>query len=132
MLEVRAGELYVAASNVHGRGVFPARPFEVGEEIECAPVLVVPEDQKSHLDWTNLWGYYFEWAHDGVAVALGFGSLYNHSWTPNARYDQDFDEGVVRFTALRRIEKGEEVTVNYTGEPDGRGDLWFETTPPPP
>ena len=132
MLEIHAGDVYVGPSSVHGRGVFAARAFDEGEVIECTPVLVVPEDQKSHLDWTNLWGYYFEWAHDGVAIALGFGSLYNHSWTPNARYEQGFEEGVVRFIAVRPVEKGEEITVNYTGDPGGRDELWFDAGPPPP
>lgn len=118
-------DVYVAASPVHGRGVFAGRRFEEGEEIEAAPVLAVPADVKDHLDWTPLWGYYFEWRDDAAGVALGFGSLYNHSWTPNARYDQDFDAEVVRFTALRTIEPGEEITINYTGSPDGRGELWF-------
>jgi hypothetical protein len=37
----------------------------------------------------------------------------------------------VRFTALRAIEPGEEITINYTGEPGGRGELWFDAGPAP-
>lgn len=124
-------DAYVAPSPVHGRGVFAGRRFDEGEEIEAAPVIVVPYEAKDHLDWTPLWGYYFEWRDAGAGVALGFGSLYNHSWTPNARYDQDFDDAVVRFSALRVIEPGEEITINYTGEPGGRGELWFDAGPAP-
>lgn len=123
-------DVYVAPSPVHGRGVFAGRRFDEGEEIEAAPVLTVPADVKDHLDWTPLWGYYFEWRDGAVGVALGFGSLYNHSWEPNARYDQDFDADIVRFTALRAIEPDEEITINYTGSPDGRDELWFVPAEP--
>jgi SET domain-containing protein len=125
-------DAYVAASPVHGRGVFAGRRFAEGEEIETAPVIVVPDDVKGHLDWTPLWGCYFEWRDGAAGIALGFGSLYNHSWAPNARYDQDFDDDVIRFSALRTIEPGEEITINYTGDPDGRDELWFVPTDPPP
>lgn len=126
-----APAVYVAASPTHGRGVFAARAFEEGEEIEAAPVLVVEEDQRAYLDGTALWGYYFEWDEGRAAVALGYGSLYNHSWSSNARYDQDFDAQVIRFSAVRPIAPGEEITVNYTGDPDGRGELWFDAGPAP-
>ena len=60
-----------------------------------------------------------------MALALGFGSLYNHSYRPNARYD-DVGRQAKAFTALRDIAAGEEVTVNYNGEPGLRRRVWFE------
>lgn len=128
---VAAPAVYVGPSPTHGRGVFAARAFEAGEEIEAAPVLVVEEDQRAYLDGTALWGYYFEWDEGRAAVALGYGSLYNHSWSSNARYDQDFEARVIRVSAVRPIAPGEEITVNYTGDPNGRGELWFDAGPPP-
>lgn len=29
-------------------------------------------------------------------------------------------------STLRPIEADDEITINYTGDPDGRDDLWFE------
>ena len=112
--------------------MFAARPFEPGELVECCPVIVCPPGQEALLEETALRGLYFTWKNDAIAVALGFGSLYNHSWQPNARYELDHRRKVVRFMAVQVIDEGEEVTINYTGDPDGRGDLWFDAADPPP
>ena len=60
-----------------------------------------------------------------MAVALGYGSLYNHSYQPNARYD-DVGRLTKVFSALRDIEPGEEITVNYNGKPGDRGPVGFD------
>src|SRR4051794_16082638 len=125
------GAVMVARSRVHGLGVFATDAFEVDELIEACPVLVVPADQCSHLEWTTLSGYYFHWDNDAAGLALGYGSLYNHSWTPNARYDHDYENGVIEYSAVRPIQPGEEVTINYLGEPEARGELWFDAGPYP-
>ena len=109
-----------------GRGVFARRPIAAGEVIERAPILVLPRDlHGTEDDPSALHDYCFEWGDGTVALALGFGSLYNHSYTPNARYD---DEGFRTkvFTALRDIARGEEITVNYNGDPGDRSPVWFE------
>jgi uncharacterized protein len=116
-------ELRVAPSPVHGRGVFAARRFRPGDLIEECPIVLVPADRAVAL---RLGGYCFEWSEDEVAVTLGYGSLYNHSWDPNARYDHDHTRDVVSYTAIHHIEAGDEITINYSGAPDGRADLWFD------
>jgi hypothetical protein len=108
---------------VHGRGVFAGRTFLPGAPIEDCPVLLLPAERVVAL---GLDGYCFEWKRDQVAVALGYGSLYNHSWHPNARYDHDYDAGIVTYSAVRHIRPGEEITINYSGEPDARAELWFD------
>ncbi len=126
---ITPGDVYVAPSPVHGRGVFAGRSFEVGDVIEECPVLVVQADQFEALDTTDLYGFSFEW-EDGAAVALGYGSLYNHSWQPNARYDHDYDRCVIVYTAVRPIAAGDEIKINYGGEPEARAELWFDTEEP--
>jgi hypothetical protein len=116
----------VGRSSVHGRGVFAARTFEPDDVIEECPVLLVPADTIGDL---GLDGYCFEWTDDQCAIALGYGSLYNHSWRPNARYDHDHDAHVVSYSAVRRIEVGEEITINYSGDPEGHTELWFDEAP---
>lgn len=66
---------------------------------------------------TLLARYSFQWAGDGVALALGYGSLYNHSSKPNCIYWTIKDEGVIEFVALVDIQAGEEIRVNYNGNP---------------
>jgi SET domain-containing protein len=118
--------VHVGPSAIHGTGVFAARRFEVGEVIERSPVFIFPADQLAYVDETVLSGYYFDW-HDGAgALALGFGSLYNHSYAPNASYHHDHDEELVVYEALVVIEPGDEITINYNGDPACQDALWFD------
>ena len=98
-----------------GRGVVAERKFQAGETIERPPVLVIPADEAPLIRDTRLAHYYFEWGDDckQAAIALGYGSLYNHSYTPNARYEFREGEDCLEFIALRDIELGEEITINY-------------------
>jgi len=64
-----------------GRGVFARDLIPDGCEFEVCPVLLLPESQMME---TPLSDYVFEWAPGRVALVLGFGSLYNHSYEPNA------------------------------------------------
>lgn len=118
--------LYVGPSELHGRGVFTTRAFAVGELIEECPVLVIPKAHRSFVDETSFSGYYFEWKGGAGGLALGYGSLYNHSYRPNARYDPGRGHTTLRFTAVRVIKPGAEITVNYNGTPTSRKKLWFE------
>lgn len=123
--------LYVARSRIDGVGVFAARPCPAGELVECCPVIVCPAPEEALVEQTQLRGLYFTWKDGAIGVALGYGSLYNHSWEPNAAYDLDHRRRVVRFVAVRDIATDDEVTINYTGHPEGRGELWFDVPPPP-
>jgi SET domain-containing protein len=106
-----------------GRGVFARRAIRAGTVIERVPVLVLPYTED---EWeSQLTPYYFTWGEDTVALALGYGSLYNHSYRPNARYD-DVGPRTKVFTALRDIRPGEEITVNYNGDPDDRSPVGFD------
>jgi len=69
--------------------------------------------------------YVFDWGKGTVALALGYGSLYNHSYAPNARYDDEGQRTKI-FTALRDIEAGEEITVNYNGHEDDQSPVGFD------
>ena len=127
LLDVATDRLLVAPSPIHGTGVFARRAFDPGEVVETCPVIVCPMGEEALLEQTSLRGLYFHWGDDeAVAVALGYGSLYNHAWSSNARYETDVAAGVVRFLCVRPIAPGDEVTINYTGDPDGTGDLWFD------
>ncbi len=101
-----------------GRGVFARESISAGTVFERVPLLVIPA--RDILDGENsglLAAYVFEYGKGKVALALGFGSLYNHSYSPNARYD-DAGKQVKEFMALRDILPGEEITINYNGAED--------------
>lgn len=112
-----------------GRGVVACQCFAVGEIIEVCPVIVI--DDGSALDHTVLAHYVYDWKPDAsaVAVALGCGSIYNHSYRPNARYEKRYEgEGAntICYRAYRAIAVGDEICVNYNGDPDDHSPLWFD------
>ncbi len=109
------GPLAVVHFPGKGRGVVALRPFAAGELIERAPVVIVPAREVPTLSATALGRYYYEWGEqdEQAALALGFGSLYNHSFDPNASYEFREDDGVIEYLALRDIDAGEELTINY-------------------
>jgi uncharacterized protein len=112
-----------------GRGVAASRPFHAGETIERPPVIVISAAEAPLIRDTRLAHYYFEWGDDckQAAIALGYGSLYNHSYTPNARYEFHEDEGCLEFIALCAIQPGEEITINYNNlGPSAAKPLKFE------
>lgn len=110
----------------YGRGIFAARTIEKGELIHEAPVIVCQNIQIMFLHSTILRDYYFNWSDDRAAIALGYGSLFNHSYTPNARFKNNLEKEMIDFFAIEKIEAGEEILVNYNGEPDDKKALWFE------
>ena len=120
---LRTAHVEVAPSRLGGRGVFARRRFEPEELIEACPVVPIPTEDVSTVCTTVPGHYVYEW-DDGVAMALGFGSLYNHAPAPNARYERDTEPEVLRVVAARTIEPGEEVLIDYTG--GGAQPLWFE------
>jgi SET domain-containing protein len=104
-----------------GRGVFARRLIAAGEEIERCPMLIVDGDQAEALS-LGADGYVFGWGNDSTALALGYGSLYNHSYAPNAETLETPNELVI--TALRSISEGEEIFINYMGT--AQEGVWFD------
>jgi uncharacterized protein len=117
--------LRVGRSPIHGTGVFAARRFEADEVIERCPVLTLSGSDADAVVDTVLGNYVYEWEH-GYALALGYGSLYNHSHQPSARYEMDYDNDEIHMVARRRIKRGEEITISYNGDADDQAPVWFE------
>lgn len=107
----------VKSTKGKGRGVFARRLILKGTVFERVPLLVIPAAEILNCEHSKvLPGYIFEYKKQ-VALALGYGSLYNHSYSPNARYD-DAGRQIKEFSALRDIQPGEEITINYNGAED--------------
>ena len=115
----------------HGRGMFATRHISKGELIECAPVVVINDKQWPAAQRTILSDYAFDWGvnDEHAAIALGYISIYNHSYMPNAELEQELDELMMKITAGRDIQPGEEITINYNGDPKSQDPLWFTERP---
>ena len=109
----------------YGRGIFAIRNIKNGELIEEAPVIIIPKIEWKLMRECVLSNYIFRWGED-KALALGYGSLYNHSYTPNARYITNIENQSIDFYARKDIHEGEEIMVNYNGDPEDQSPLWFE------
>lgn len=116
----------VARVDGKGRGVVATRAIAAGEVIERAPVVVIPVAHRADLERTVLDHYVYDWPNGALAVALGSGSIYNHSYAPNATYVKRVDDGELEYIALVNIADGDEILVNYNGDPDDRTPLWFD------
>jgi SET domain-containing protein len=78
--------IYVKETQQYGRGIFAGQDIKAGELIEVSPVIIIQkEDWENYLKKTILYNYCFYWRED-LALALGYGSLFNHSYDPNAKY----------------------------------------------
>ena len=115
-----------------GRGVFAARPIGAGELVEVCPVILFRKPfEVLHRELKTV---VFHWpVPEGTratqALALGYGSLYNHSNPSNLRYETDTEALVMRFIAVRDIDADEELTINYDadgGAHVSEEEWWFE------
>lgn len=111
-----------------GLGVFALKDFKAGEIIESAPVLIFDTKGRKNLEKTLLSHYIYPWRSTrGAALVLGYGSIYNHSFSPNADWKQNFKSQTMVYRTVKPIKKGEEIHVNYNGEPDDDSPIdWFE------
>ena len=115
--------IYVRPSRLGGRGVFTAQAIEKDTLVELAPVVVLPAADREVIHRTCLHDYYFLWDTDGAAIALGYGSLYNHGAPANLTFSMDYEFHQISFRATRDIEAGEELLIDYR---EGGGEpLWF-------
>lgn len=116
-----------------GRGVFARRDIKKDEIIEKCPVIEIPRHDMANLKESILVTYFFFYGKDKkrALIALGSGSIYNHTNTPNAIYKIKPEDRTIDFIALTDIKKNDEITFNYNyGNPKNKNPLWFETMSP--
>lgn len=109
-------KIYVKNSPVHGLGVFASEKINKDEIFEVCPILSLPMKfgETSHL----FIDYRFNWPSgtsdwEEQVISLGFGSLYNHSESPNSYWFSDNETRTFKFVASCDIEPEEEIFVWY-------------------
>lgn len=120
--------LTIAPSNSRGRGVFATQDIAADTIIEISPVLVLSPEERAHVEKTLLFDYIFEWGEDmkGACVALGYLSVYNHSYQANCIYEMDFEQSNMQIRTVKPVKAGDELFVNYNATPDDATPIWFE------
>lgn len=111
----------VKQSYIHGIGVFAEKNFHSNDIIEIFPI--VPMSFRTNyqgdarvLDYGAIkFCECDECKRHGYAIFMrfGYGSLYNHQDNNNASLYVDYNKFYGKCTAIKNIEAGEEITINY-------------------
>jgi len=107
--------LFIKKSSIQGYGVFAEKDIAAGEIIEeCHTIATEAVCPKLN-------NYYFNSGDEKLSIlALGFGSIYNHSVQPNAEYVFDRNTSLLIIKASHSIKAGEEIFISYGAE-------WFSS-----
>lgn len=119
--------LEINITETKGRGIFTNAEILKDTVIEVAPVIVMTNEDRVHLDKTLLHDYIFEWGHDTnhCCMALGYIPIYNHSYKSNCIYIMDYDTNSIIIKSIVTIKKNQELTINYNGDFDDDTPVWF-------
>jgi|SRR6185437_5555332 len=120
--------LFIKRTETRGKGVFTNENINADKIIEESPVIVMSAEDRVNLDKTLLHDYIFAWGDkkDKCCVALGFVSMYNHSYQSNCEYFMDFEEETIQIKTVKNIKAGEELTINYNGNWNDKKKIWFD------
>jgi SET domain-containing protein len=117
---------YIKMTEEFGRGVYAERSITEGEVVEIAEVLLLSEQDTWAVNQTGLKDYTFvvsenldyTFTDNQDCLVLGNGELYNHSATPNVKYELINLNGrkQMYFTALRDIKPDEQLFIDYNAD----------------
>ncbi len=124
--------LEIRKSNIHGNGVFATKLIKKREIFESCSLLIFGKNLlddflEIHGSRHTLLDHVMQWPNAQYALALGYGTIYNHSNNPNSLCRQIHNEKIprVEFIAKRDIQPGEEILYHYAPK---LGDLDFDAT----
>jgi SET domain-containing protein len=122
--------LVIAPSDKRGRGVFTTKNIPADTVIEISPVIELTPKERKQIEGTKLYHYIFEWGKSKrkAAMALGYVSMYNHSFEPNCAYEMDYESLTMTIYTIKPVKKGEELYFSYNADPADKTPLWFKTT----
>ena len=115
-------DIFIARSDVHRWGVFTDSDLDEGSVIEEAPYCEFKDKEVKRSKVLIRYCYGSDNSDTKDCVfGFGFAPLYNHSSEPNVKYELDVVNQCMRHYAIRDIEEGEELLIDY-----GAGDEWGE------
>jgi len=122
-------DIYMEEVQGKGRAMFANEEIPKDCVIENAPVIVMSAADRIHLDQTLLHDYIFEWHAKGAdqcCMALGNVPIYNHAYKSNCEYNMDYETASISIVSVRKINVGEELTINYNGDWNDEKKVWFD------
>ncbi len=123
-MKLHRGDIGLKNYKNKGRGLVALSRFQPNEVIERTTVLVFPPQQfeticdsrnklgplKSHM---LIWDKNESTGEVTAAISYGAMSFCNHNGSPNARFKPDKENEVVELVALKPIQEGEEICIQY-------------------
>lgn len=105
------------------RAIIATEKIKKGQMIESCPVILFPLKEDDLIDRTNLGNYVFAWNKTHDCIVLGYGSIINHSFSPNTKYIRDYKKLRMNFYAISEINQDEEILINYNGKVENKSPL---------
>ncbi|MFW9969418.1 MAG: SET domain-containing protein-lysine N-methyltransferase [Candidatus Odinarchaeota archaeon] len=121
-------------SSKKGRGVFAKKDISKGRIIDVANVVLIPNNDYKQLEKTLVSNYCFDWenqkykSENKMVLPMTICQFMNHSYNPNVIYEYNYKNDTIKFKTIKMIRKGEELTINYNGNPLSKDPVWFEVT----
>jgi SET domain-containing protein len=118
-----SGLLFYIATGPKGRGLFARCDIPPRTLLHVAPCIPISSKQyQAHMQFTVLEEYLFnDRQTGGKLLALGYGSLFNHSPRPNVIYKVHSDDQTIEYTSgFQVITQDTELCISYGS------NLWFE------
>lgn len=104
----------IARISGKGRGLVASAAIPKGTIVESSPLVIFNKKDSVILEKTKVGSYCFAYSPTRICIALGLGSLFNHSSEPNVEAVTYYGErDVLHFETIRDIAEGEELVINY-------------------
>lgn len=108
-----ATKIIIKRSPIHRWGIFAREKIHKHEIIEESPYIFVPSDEISTC--YSCLPYSYDLYEDSI-IGMGNCGLYNHSFDANVDYEIDKVNEIMRHYAIKDINAGEELTLDYGEE----------------
>lgn len=107
-------KLEVKNTQRYGRGVFAIKKIKQGSLVLTNHVVVLDKADSNLIERSELRHYVFNWGHGCSALALGIGSLINHS-KKHANIEAFIvkENQEINFYTTKDIKAGEQLFLNY-------------------
>lgn len=114
-----------------GRGVYALTPIAAGTVIDQFHALRLPPVEVAAIQGGELSRFWFEDEDGSASVVFGVIELVNHSLAPNC--DRSWHQGpggeIVRLYAIRDIEAGEQLFIDYEFDGVATDPAWSRASP---
>lgn len=107
----KSNKICVRRSPVHRWGVFALEPIKKFELLEESPYIAISFAEVSTAPSCEPYTYWLE--DESSLIGMGYAGLYNHGFESNVDYQVDKVSELIRHYAIKDINAGEELLLNY-------------------